>query len=94
MSIGIVSLCQFIYLNRPQPPNNILTLWRLFQVCTHSYYRMWKTIWKTSIKVAIAINVGIFLSALILENYTLIPLAVVNCLLLSIDFLPINPKDE
>ena len=50
-------------------------------------------LWKLSINVAIGINIGLMLTGLITGNYTLIPLAVINCALLATAFLPTNLKD-
>ena len=53
-----------------------------------------REIWTKICVGAIGINIALFLYALILHKYDLIPLAIINCLLLSTIFLVPDPRDE
>jgi hypothetical protein len=51
-----------------------------------------KKIYNSACKVAFSVNIGIALYGLIHQQYTLLPLCLVNCLLLSFAFIAIDKK--
>ena len=53
-----------------------------------------REIWIKVCVAAIGINFALFIYALLLSKYNLIPLSVVNCLLLSTVFLVPGPRDD
>jgi len=62
--------------------------------CRDHRMRAIKKIWIKVCVAAIGINIGLFIYALLLSKYDLMPLAIVNCLLLSTIFLVPDPHDN